>query len=290
MVDEMTVQTQRPSVIPYLAGGAVIGGAAGAGLAKFANFGIQAPRYSNWKEAVEDVNKDDKFMRSQIDKGGDNKADWETLKTKAQAVKDANQRLTDAIPEGFEAKAELEAVIDKETALAEAEEALEKKKKEVFDKEVENIKTKLQKEGEFHKFKDTDYNKEMFENLLKSEKEEEKALLKELIEDTAGYKKEIAKPDFAKAQKDAVTSATTALEEAKQNLAEKDTKKLASGIKETVKNAKEAVTKAENGAKEGLKEEVLSKLKGASIWKTAAVGAAVLGLAGLLLRPKAEEV
>ena len=73
MTDEMTVQAQRPSAIPYALGGAGIGAAAGAGLAGWGNVGYKTPMYTKWEDAVADANKDDKFIKEMAEKDGNDK-------------------------------------------------------------------------------------------------------------------------------------------------------------------------------------------------------------------------
>ncbi len=290
MTDEMTVQAQRPSAWPYVLGGAALGGAAGAGAAA-ANVGIKSPAYSSWEDAIAATNKDDSFVKKQVDKGGDNKASWEAIQTQAKAVQDAEKALADfKLPEGFEAKAELDAVIEKELAVENAKKAIEGKEKAAFDTELANLKKMEIKADAPYEFKGVQYNQEDFRKLLNSTKEEDKKLVEELVKDTKGYKDVVGAADFAKTEKGALKTAEEALATAEEALTKKDTKGLAGGIREGYAAVKNGVTNARNTAKEKLTEDLLGKCKKASTWKTAAVGAAVLALAGLMIRPKGEEV
>lgn len=289
MTDEMAIQGQRPSAIPYLAGGALLGGVVGGGAAA-AGYGLSSPAYKSWEDAVSEVNKNDAFVKKQVEKGGDNKANWEAIQNQAKAVKEAQTELEKVkMPEGFEAKKELEAVIDKEIAVADAQKAITKKYEAAYNKELENLKKMEIKADKPYQFKGVDYNQEDFRKLLNSTKEEDKALVKELVESTEAYKQEIGKADFVKTEKEALEKAQDSLKKAEEDLVKKDTKGLASGVRETLGNAKKKLAEANSSAKEKLTEDLLSKCKKVSTWKTAAIGAAILGLAGLLVRPSGEE-
>ena len=289
MTDEMTVQAQRPSALPYVLGGAALGGVAGAGAAA-GNLGIKSPAYATWEEAVEAVNKDDSFVKKQVEKGGDNKANWEAIQTQAKAIQDAEKAVTEVkMPDGFEAKAELDAVIEKEIALENAKKAVADKEKAAFETELANLKKMEIKADAPYEFNGVKYNQEEFRKLLNSTNEADKELVDQLVKSTQGYKDAIGKADFAKAEKEAVTAAEKALQDAEEALAKKDTKQLAGGIREAYAKAKKGLVTAKNTAKEKLTEDLLGKCKKASTWKTAAIGAAVLALAGSMIRPKGEE-
>ena len=88
MTDEMTVQT-KSSVTPMVVGG-VLGAGAGAG-ATFINpvkKWTGAPKYSNWEQVVQDINKDDKFESVIKDAGIDDTKKEEIRK----AVKDVAEK------------------------------------------------------------------------------------------------------------------------------------------------------------------------------------------------------
>lgn len=290
MTDEMAIQQQRPSAMPYLLGGAAIGGAGGAATAKYANFGIESPKYKSWQDAVADVNKDDTFIKKQIEKGGDNKTNWETIKNSAKEVKDADKAVNDfKMPDGFEAKAELDDVIGKEIALDDAKDAVKKKEKEVFDKELKALKEMPIEEGKPYEFKGVKYNQEEFRKLLNSTEEADQNLVKELVENTQKYKDEIGKADFAKTEKEAVTKAQEALVKAEEELTKKDTKGLANGIRDSYSTVKKGAASARLTASEKITGDVLKNCKSASGWKTGLAAAAVLGLAGLLFAPKGDK-
>ena len=87
MTDEMMVQAQKPSAMPYVLGGAAAGAAVGGAAAKWGNMGVSTPKYSSWEQAVNDSN--DEFVKKQIEKDGDKKADWQKLQTAQKEVKDA---------------------------------------------------------------------------------------------------------------------------------------------------------------------------------------------------------
>lgn len=304
MTDEMTVQAQRPSALPYVLGGAALGGVAGAGSAA-AGLGLKSPAYKSWEEAVEAVNKDDSFVKKQVEKGGDNKSNWEAIQTQAKAIQDAEKAVTDAkLPDGTseEAKKAIEDFANKEAAHVDAEKKLLDKVKAHckgltlaegygIPPEVgevpESIKTK-------YGITDGKISQENFRKLLDSTVEEEKSFAEKLLKQRAEFTGTFAEgatdaeKAVAKAEREAVTTAKTAMEQAKTTMEEK-----ASGVSAEARkaflDAKKGLVAAKDKAKNVLTEDLLGKCKKTSTWKTAAIGAAVLALAGLMIRPKGEE-
>ena len=76
---DYAVQNNGPSGLTWGTTGAIVGAGTGAALAKWANVGIPTQAYKSWEEAVAAVNKDDKFIKKQIEKGGDKAANWTVL-------------------------------------------------------------------------------------------------------------------------------------------------------------------------------------------------------------------
>lgn len=305
MTDEMTVQAQRPSALPYVLGGAALGGVAGAGSAA-AGLGLKSPAYKSWEEAVADVNKDDSFVKKQVEKGGDNKANWETIQTQAKAVQDAEKALADAkLPEGTteEAKKAIEDFANKEAAHADAE-------KKLLDKVKAHCKGLTLAEGygippevgevpdaiktKYGITTDNKISQENFRKLLDSTVEEEKSFAEKLLKQRAEFTGTFAEgatdaeTAVAKAEREAVKTAKSAMEQAQTTMEEK-----ASGVSAEARkaflDAKKGLVAAKDKAKNVLTEDLLGKCKKTSTWKTAAIGAAVLALAGLMIRPKGEE-
>lgn len=85
MSDELAIQQQKQgSATPYALGGAVVGGLAGA----FSPVGVTKPKYSSYEDILKES--EDTFNR-EISKGGDNKGFWETAKSHANAVQNAEK-------------------------------------------------------------------------------------------------------------------------------------------------------------------------------------------------------
>lgn len=322
MTDEMTVQVQRPSAIPYVAGGAVAGGLVGLG-ASAANIGIKDNAYKSWEDAVAKVNKDDTFIKSQIDKAGDNKADLQLIKDQAAAVKAKEEALNKLdLGEGVKAD-DFKPLAEKEAAKAEAEKALkdaaiESEKKRIVKAEIaytieesklpegfkkpEGAKAwpeaveeggkkviKLSKEQTKELFESTEpANKDFVKSLMEAHTEELNGLMN-------GEKKGNLTDEMVNALSDkrqAVTDAQKAIEKAEANLSEK-AKAVTADVRKKALDAFKELAEARNTAREKLtgsgSGSVLDKCKKASNWKNAVLGAVILGLAGLMLRPKGEE-
>ena len=281
MSEDLMVQGQRPSALPYALGGAAIGGAAGAGSAKL-GLGIQSAAYKSWEDAVKESTEKDSFISKKIEKGGENKAAFESVKAQAEAVQKAEKALKDIkLPEGFEAATELEAFADRTIAKEAAEKALESKKKEVFDSALESIK-KLEKYN-IEGIGEVD-NKALLEYIEKLDE----AGLKQFVEsNTDHYGNKL--PEATKDTKTALEKAEKEVADALEALNKKDSK-LTEEVRNSYLNAKKGVNEAKNEAKKVLTDDLLSKIKKPSMAKTAAAVAAAGLLIGLLLRPKAEEV
>lgn len=300
MTDEMTIQGQRPSATPYLAGGAIAGAAAGTALAKYANVGIPTQAYTSWEQAVEEVNKNDKYISKQIDKGGDNVDKLKAIKDNAAAVQKAQKAVDDiTLPEGFEAKKELETYAEKLDAKVIAEEnvanAEAKVNEKVFDETKKSLKELELKDG--YEFKGKKYTQEEFRALLDKTDDDSKKLVKELVEEHSDYKKNLADTKIAETERKTLEEAKKAADEAKKAvtdaesaLTNKDSgKKLTKELKDQYLKAREGLREAKNGAKKAIGEEVLAAFKKPSTLWTAVAGAVALGLGALFLRPSGEE-
>ena len=117
MSDELTIQPQvqqKSNAIPYAAGGAIIGGLAGA----LSPVGVTKPKYASYEDILKES--EDTF-KSQIEKGGEAKGVWETAKEhaekvknaeaeydkKVQEIKDANKTVAGTLPETEQAAKDL---------------------------------------------------------------------------------------------------------------------------------------------------------------------------------------
>lgn len=117
MSDELTIQPQvqqKSNAIPYAAGGAIVGGLAGA----LSPVGVTKPKYASYEDILKES--EDTF-KSQIEKGGDAKGVWEAAKEhaekvknaeaeydkKVQEIKDANKTVAGTLPETEQAAKDL---------------------------------------------------------------------------------------------------------------------------------------------------------------------------------------
>ena len=197
MTDAMTVEGQQNSNPGLWAiGGAGLGVAGGATAANY-GYGINTQYAKNWEDAVAKTNADDKFVKSAIEKGGDNKSKWEAIQKHAKAVADAQKAVDDfKFPEGFNAKAELE-------AMWKAQDAYDNKLTEAYDTALKKL-----KEMETIKSGGQEYKQDKFRELLSSSKDEDKKLVKEIVEGADEYKDIVNKDGFRKTEKEALDKAT----------------------------------------------------------------------------------
>ena len=117
MSDELTIQPQvqqKSNAVPYAAGGAIIGGLAGA----LSPVGVTKPKYASYEDILKES--EDTF-KSQIEKGGEAKGVWEAAKEhaekvknaeaeydkKVQEIKDANKTAAGTLPETEQAAKDL---------------------------------------------------------------------------------------------------------------------------------------------------------------------------------------
>ena len=80
MTQDLTVQNQRPSAMPYVLGGTAAGALAGWGASKIP--ALQSAKYNSWQDILKDSADDFKKM---TETAGEN----ETLKNGVEAVKTA---------------------------------------------------------------------------------------------------------------------------------------------------------------------------------------------------------
>lgn len=117
MSDELTIQPQvqqKSNAVPYAAGGAIVGGLAGA----LSPVGVTKPKYASYEDILKES--EDTF-KSQIEKGGEAKGVWEAAKEhaekvknaeaeydkKVQEIKDANKTVAGTLPETEQAAKDL---------------------------------------------------------------------------------------------------------------------------------------------------------------------------------------
>ena len=291
----MSEVNSTSSPLLYTAGGAIAGGLAGAATAHFdvpyASYKSQA--YNSWQEAVEDVNKDDQFIKNVKDKGSDEaKTAATTIAEKAKAVKEAEEAYKTELGKIEDLKGvnqeNLNKYIDATTALAEKEKAeleslveLAKNKDgkikindngSIVEKSIKELLTGFtEQSGEGAK----PYAEQVAEFLKSDGKQAE---LENVLKNSVTFK------DAIKAESEAVT---TAAGEVKIN--DKAVDNLSNKVGEALVNARKNVKDAAKKAEEGITSEVLGKIKKPSMRWTAAIGAVVAGALGYLLTPKSDE-
>ena len=109
---DYAVQNNGQSGLAWGTTGAVAGAVGGAALAKLANVGVPTQGYKSWEEAVAAVNKDDKFIKKQIEKGGDNAANWTKLQENAEVLKNAKDNILQNFPEDIRNNADVDKYIN----------------------------------------------------------------------------------------------------------------------------------------------------------------------------------
>lgn len=179
MTDEMGIQSQRPSATPYLLTGAVLGSGVGYGANRFGWDRFYKPQ--SWADAVEDVNKNDKFIKAQIEKGGENVSALETIQAEAENVSKAKKALADIkLPEGS-AKAELDALVEATIKYENATEVEAKNQaKEALDKVLETFNAKNKGENAIDTELVNSY-KNASKNLANASKKAEETLTKDIL-------------------------------------------------------------------------------------------------------------
>lgn len=93
MTDELSIQNQRPSALPYVLGGAVVGTGAGLGVNQWTNFTKGTPM--THEDVIAEVNAKDKF-EARIAEGAPEASTWKEVQAKVEAVKTAENKLAEA--------------------------------------------------------------------------------------------------------------------------------------------------------------------------------------------------
>ncbi len=310
MTDEMAIQQQRPSAMPYVLGGAAVGGAGGAALAKWTPYGITEVKYKSWDDVVNDVNKDDSFIKEQLTKDSDKKDKIQELKNKGDEIANVDKNINalnidkDVKPNDFKD------VIEKENALTNAEKEL---KTAALNAERERIvksgtgyvidESKIPaefkrpdgwpsavEEGGGKKIKlSTEQAKTLFEATDDSSKNLTNSLLenhgeiKNLVDGKVEGNVTQEMVDKLKDKRQAVTDAQTAVSNAENALSEKAKKVGKDARKQFVELSQKRGALVDNADK-----DLLKVFKKPSMLKTGLAAAAVLGLAGWLLAPKGD--
>lgn len=256
---------QKPSAAPYVLGGAAAGAAGGFALQKWADVGINTPKYKSWQEAVNDVN--DEYVTKKINNSKDEvKEAWEAIQAHRKAMADADKKLTELIPEQLRNTEEGKKFIEST--------------KNRFLKSIELDKTVINdiKAGKFEGI-----SKDIFNGLSEGEIN---AKLGELVS---------TKPDalgnYSKEMEKLFNESFTAGQNLAKMAESEGVKLVAEGVtlEEYLVNfmkKSEPTIKAAKEAQEKLTQDLLKKCKSPNMWATVGVGAAALALLGLLIAPK----
>lgn len=290
MTDEMTVQAQRPSAMPYVLGGAGVGAVAGGSLAKWGNVGIQGQAYSSFDDLVKEANNDDAFIKKMAEKEGETGENWSKLKKAAEEMAAETKKFEEAVPEQIRNEQTftdyMEKLAAKEKAVTEydnkvkgivddiAEKATEWEyngNKYIKQTEGDNV-GKFILEGGTDELSLADLKKDIMKT--KDGNFENKLLVKEVDKLAETKAKNEADEAFTKAEK--------ALSDKADEL--KITKEL-----DKWKTAKKSLTEAGEKAKKDVTDDLLSKCKKPKVWLTALAGAAALALVGAMIRPKGDQ-
>ncbi len=265
MADEMTVQGNKPSPLPYVVVGAGVGAGAVEGVKRWApqatKYGVQTQKYGSWDDLVKDVGKDVTEFTNKFEHGND-----ETRKT-IDGLKDTIKPLTEANKEFSTALDDAVKMAEGKTVpMAEFKEAVAKQKAllEAQETGVKNLKENIKKISGFEKIEDKDIDKKVKE-LIADKTEEGKNKIKEYYNVT-----------------EAENAANNALEalKTKDGVQSVDLEK----VLKAHKTQAEKVTSVKSEL-EKLGNDGLNKIKGFSKWNYA-IAAVALAALGLLIAPK----
>ena len=273
MTDEMTLQNQRPSAIPYLLGGAAVGGTAG----YFSPWGVKKAKYESFDDIIKEAN--DTFTSAKNEAEGEAKKAYEEIDPKrteilaAQEKKDAEvARLTEQ-HSAYDPKLAGEQVVKD---LASAENAEKNAKEGLLGKVKAGI-----KDGSVEI---TGLTKEDAAKLTEEQlKEKAEAFIKDEAKCKEKFETEMNKVSEAKTK---VAEAKTAVTNKAAELKVSAEKILSEEGKNKIKVVEDGFAKSKKEAGEALKTQ-MEKIKTPHKWVNAAIVGTVLALtSGLLLRPR----
>ena len=291
MTDEMTVQAQRPSAMPYVLGGAGVGAVAGGSLAKWGNIGIQGQAYSSFDDLVKEANNDDAFIKKMAEKEGETGENWSKLKKAAEEMAAETKKFEEAVPEQIRNEQTFTDYMEKLAAQEKAATEYDNKLNSIADDFINEFKSKPENntweidgkkyvkdaDGKFM-CGDKELTNEMWRNDLK--KTDEKNVLKH--NNIAEKTKDLTETKAKNEADEAFTKAEKALSDKADEL--KITKEF-----DKWKTAKKSLTEAGEKAKKDVTDDLLSKCKKPKVWLTALAGAAALALVGAMIRPKGDQ-
>lgn len=216
MTDEMTVQGNRPSAMPYAVGGAAIGATTGYFAANKLPF--KKPMYASYEDIIREVNDTTDFSKLKEGKSEDVAKALDEAKVQAEKLAQVEQLKYDEV---MNAKVD---VLDADNAARKEYEAAVKtlKEKKPTDIEIENVAKELNKDAkeiteEMKKSAKEAIEKDKQKYFKKEYRDVEKALDKMIKE--AGDNKVL--DDAVKVKYDKITAAKSEAETALKDLLEK---------------------------------------------------------------------
>ena len=307
MTDEMTVQAQRPSAMPYVLGGAGVGAVAGGSLAKWGNIGLKGQAYSSFEELVKEASDNDKFtkIKDMAAKDGNVGKDWTVLKEAAEEMNTATKTFNDAVPEAIRSEQTLTEYVEKLAAQEKAVTEYDNKVAEAIAKAKETLKGPVGDDGKqllddvgkeitWNVDGKGNLNAEQFKKFAESTDADDVKLFREFAEKNDATKELFGdgEKSIIKAQKEARKTADDAVKNAREAL-ETKAKELKIEAKDIDvdkwSGAKKTFTEAAEKAKKNVTDDALAKCKNVKVGLTALAGAAALALIGALIRPKGEQ-
>ena len=274
MTDEMTTQTQRPSAVPYLLGGAAVGGTAG----YFSPWGVTKPKYESFDDILKEANDTFTSAKEDVKDKEDLKKAYDEIEVKRNDILAQEKTKNEEIAKLTEKHSAYDPKLAGEQVVKDLA-AAENAEKAAKDGLLDKVKTGI-KDGSVEI---TGLSKE---DAAKLTEEQLKEKAEAFIKDEAKCKEKF------EAELTAVTNAKTKVTEAKTAVTNKAAELKVSAEKilsEEGKNAIKAVeTKFESSKKaagDAVKTQ-MEKIKTPHRWVNAAILAGTAALGALLLRPK----
>ena len=282
MSDEMMLQNQRPSAVPYVLGGAAIGGAAGA---MQPWVGVKKPKYASFDDILKDSK--DTFAKAKEDAKKD---DVKEAYNKIIAEREAYDKVAATATDAKKCVLADETMASWDPELETAGKAWEEAGNKVTAEKtnvIEDIKTKI-KNGEIEVAEMTKEEAAAAEDAVLQEKAEVYFRENEakLAEESSAVKDSAKLLNDAKAEE---TRLRGELDKVAQEKGKKAEKILTEEGKKAIADIEKTLTEAKSSASEALKD-VLGKIKKPNKLMNGIIGAATLAiLTPILFRPRSKE-
>ena len=275
MADDVTLQNQRPSAIPYLLGGAAVGGTAGA----FSPWGVTKPKYESFDDIIKES--EDSFTSAKNEAKDEVKTAYEQIETKRNEIL-AQEKATKAEVAKL---TEQHSAYDPKLAGEQVVKDLESAENAVKNTE-ESLLTKVKTGIKDGSVEIAGLSKDDAAKLTEDQlKEKAEAFIKDEAKCKEKFETEVNK--IAEAKK-AVTEAKTKVTEKAAELKVSAEKILSEDGKKAIKAVEDGFATAKKNAAEAVKDN-MAKIKGPLRWANALIAGGALALGALLLRPKEHE-